>query len=417
MKSRKLSSFFAATLLALPALSMAQTSAVPGFISYQGRVVDSSGNNVGTGTPVNRTVIFRIWDNPSSTNTANLIYSEAQTVTVSDGEFSVLVGQGVANITQTYGYSETAKKLADLATAFDGSTRYLGVTVAATGTIATTDNEVTPRQQIVSTAFAMRSKVAETVLTDAIGTGNISNSSITLAKMATASVNSASIVDGSIALADLAANSVNSSKIVDGSVALVDLADNSVNSSKIVDGSITGVDIATNTIPLAALVAAVREALVPPGTIVAYGGTTAPAGWLVCNGLSVSRSSYPALYTAIGNAFGTASSSTFNVPDLRGRFMRGWDSATGRDPDRVSRTAMNPGGNTGDNIGSIQIDQFRSHSHSLAFTTRGYAAISNNQQEVLSNTGNNGSVGRTTGATGGNETRPLNANVNYIIKY
>ena len=163
MKLRQLPTLCAALLALFPILATAQTSAVPGFISYQGRVVDASGANVGAGTPVNRTVIFRIWDNPSSTNAANLIYSEAQTVTVSEGEFSVLVGQGVANTTQTYGYVETTKKLADIGLAFGGSSRYLGVTVAAASTIATTDNEITPRQQIVSTAFAMRAKYAEQV--------------------------------------------------------------------------------------------------------------------------------------------------------------------------------------------------------------------------------------------------------------
>ncbi|MCX6839972.1 MAG: tail fiber domain-containing protein [Verrucomicrobia bacterium] len=163
MKLRHLPTLCAALLALCPILASAQTSAVPGFISYQGRVVDASGANVGAGTPVNRTVIFRIWDNPSSTNAANLIYSEAQTVTVSEGEFSVLVGQGVANTTQTYGYAETTKKLADIGLAFGGSTRFLGVTVAAASTIATTDNEITPRQQIVSTAFAMRAKYAEQV--------------------------------------------------------------------------------------------------------------------------------------------------------------------------------------------------------------------------------------------------------------
>ena len=165
MKLRHLPSLCAALLALCPTLATAQTSAVPGFISYQGRVVDSTGANVGAGTPVNRTVIFRIWDNPSSTATANLIYSEAQTVTVSEGEFSVLVGQGVANTTQTFGYSEagTDKKLADFSTAFNGSARYLGVTVASAATIATTDNEITPRQQIVSTAFAMRAKFAESI--------------------------------------------------------------------------------------------------------------------------------------------------------------------------------------------------------------------------------------------------------------
>jgi hypothetical protein len=163
MKLHTLLTACAALLALVAGPGAAQTTAVPGFISYQGRVVDAAGANVGAGTPVNRTVIFRIWDSPSSTNTANLIYSEAQTVTVSEGEFSVLVGQGVANTTQTYGYIETGKKLADIGSAFGGSTRYLGVTVAATTTIATTDNEITPRQQIVSTAFAMRAKYAEQV--------------------------------------------------------------------------------------------------------------------------------------------------------------------------------------------------------------------------------------------------------------
>jgi hypothetical protein len=163
MKLHPLLTACAALLALCPTLATAQTSAVPNFISYQGRVVDAAGANVGAVTPVNRTVIFRIWDSPSSTATANLIYSEAQTVTVSEGEFSVLVGQGVTNPTETFGYSEATKKLADLGTAFTGSARYLSVTVAAAATIATTDNEITPRQQIVSTAFAMRAKFAESI--------------------------------------------------------------------------------------------------------------------------------------------------------------------------------------------------------------------------------------------------------------
>jgi hypothetical protein len=69
----------------------------------------------------------------------------------------------VANPTATFGYNEADKKLTDLGTAFNGKDRYLGVTVAATATIATTDNEITPRQQIVSTAFAMRAKFAESI--------------------------------------------------------------------------------------------------------------------------------------------------------------------------------------------------------------------------------------------------------------
>ncbi len=151
----------ATALLALPSLLHAQTSSVPGFINYRGRVLNSSGGLVGSGTPVNRTVIFRVWDHPSNTTAANLLYSEEQTVTIAEGDFSVLVGQGVSTNSTQFGYSETAKKLADVGAAFGGSGRYLGVTVDD-GTAAA-DNEITPRQQMVSSAFSFRSKVAESL--------------------------------------------------------------------------------------------------------------------------------------------------------------------------------------------------------------------------------------------------------------
>jgi hypothetical protein len=160
------SSLVIGLLLLLPVWTQAQTtSAVPGTISYQGRVLNASGTPVGTGTPVNRTVIFRVWDHPSNTNQANLLYSEQQTVTIAEGEFSVLVGQGTGTSIQTFGYSETAKGPpgVSLPNVFNGPTRYLGVTVAAGASIQLTDNEITPRQQIVSGAFAFRARFAEIV--------------------------------------------------------------------------------------------------------------------------------------------------------------------------------------------------------------------------------------------------------------
>ena len=160
----KTHSLLLAAFLMLPALSSGQTisTGVPGFISYQGRVLDSTGALVGTGTPVNRTVIFRVWNHPTNTGAANLIYSEEQTVTIAEGEFSVLVGQGVATSSNQFLYSETSKgPPASIADAFNGSARYLGVTVDD-GTVAV-DNEITPRQQVVTSAFAFRSKYAETL--------------------------------------------------------------------------------------------------------------------------------------------------------------------------------------------------------------------------------------------------------------
>ena len=157
------------------------TSAVPGSISYQGRALNSAGTVMGSGTPVNRTVTFRIWDHASNSLTANLIYSEQQVVTIAEGEFSVLVGAGNFTAGTPLGYSESGKgpptvKISDLSV-FAGVNRFLGVTIDD-GTVAV-DNEVSPRQQIVSSAYALRARYAEqlgsnggTALT-ALDSGNV----------------------------------------------------------------------------------------------------------------------------------------------------------------------------------------------------------------------------------------------------
>jgi hypothetical protein len=156
------------------------TTGVPNFISYQGRVLDNSGTVVGLGTPVNRKVTFRIWDHPSASTEPHLVYSEEQTVTILNGDFSVLVGQGVIASSAPFGFSETLKGPGTISidNAFNGTMRYLGVTVDD-GNGGTVDNEISPRQQVVSSAFAFRAKYAETLGTSAstaltaIDSGNV----------------------------------------------------------------------------------------------------------------------------------------------------------------------------------------------------------------------------------------------------
>ena len=236
------------SLLVMAATAGAQTISVPNLISYQGRVVDAGGIPVGDDTPVNRTVIFRIWDHPSDVLTANLIYSESQVVTISNGEFSALVGQGVSNLTTTFNFDEVSKKLDDLSTAFSGPNRYLGVTVATGAIIDETDKEITPRQQIVATPFAMRADVA----------GSVDNLAITSANIANKTIDAGNIKDNSITALNIAANGVGSSEIADNSVTgsdiatdtitAVDIAAGAVGTSEIANGSVTGSDIATDTI-------------------------------------------------------------------------------------------------------------------------------------------------------------------------
>lgn len=150
----------------------------------------------------------------------------------------------------------------------------------------------------------------------------------------------------------------------------------------------------------------------PAGTIVPFAGSTAPEGWALCDGSTVSRSTYASLYSALGDAWGNGDgSTTFHLPDLRGRFLRGVDGGAGNDPDAGSRTAANAGGNSGDAVGSVQDDDFKSHTHTTAVGA--YSGKVNDATNGLENDYENSTV---TGSTGGNETRPKNANVNYIIK-
>ena len=102
---------------------------------------------------------------------------------------------------------------------------------------------------------------------------------------------------------------------------------------------------------------ATEVGLVPVGTVVPFAGTTVPEGWLACDGTEVDRVDYLRLYNVIGTAHGAGDGvDTFNLPDYRGRFLRGQDAGAGRDPDAASREAASAGGNAGDLVGSVQED-------------------------------------------------------------
>lgn len=165
---------------------------------------------------------------------------------------------------------------------------------------------------------------------------------------------------------------------------------------------------------------------IPAGTVLTFAGANAPAGYLLCNGSTVSRSTYAALFAAIGTAHGSGDgATTFHLPDYRGRFLRGRDAAATRDPDRASRTASNAGGATGDNVGSVQAQSYKALSidnNTAGNTgyTYGSATVPSGSWTSFHETSRGGSDGiyhnavRFTHSTA--ESRPQNANVNYIIK-
>ena len=99
---------------------------------------------------------------------------------------------------------------------------------------------------------------------------------------------------------------------------------------------------------------------IPTGVLNPYAGATAPVGWLLCFGQSISRTTYATLFTAIGTTYGSASGTTFNLPDMRGQVTAGLDNMGGTSRNRVLDTDADVlGGEIGDSGG---------HSHGLITT-------------------------------------------------
>jgi phage-related tail fiber protein len=152
---------------------------------------------------------------------------------------------------------------------------------------------------------------------------------------------------------------------------------------------------------------------VPVGTVIYYSANTPPTNFIKANGDAVSRTTYSDLFTVIGTTYGAGDgSTTFNVPDLRGEFMRGWDDSRGIDNSRV--------------FGSSQVDAIKDHEHRVFRASvhgssnihysnlyRGYGYNDFGTSSVA----NSGRSGPLYSGGGYSETRPRNIALLACIKY
>lgn len=146
--------------------------------------------------------------------------------------------------------------------------------------------------------------------------------------------------------------------------------------------------------------------LSPPGQVSFFANVIAPPGWLKANGAAISRTTYARLFSYIGTSWGAGNgSTTFNLPDLRGEFLRSFDDGRGVDPGR--------------GLFTIQSSQNLSHTHTVvggigAFFTK----LLGGGAELLSGSSNpNVGAAAFTDASGGSEARPRNIALLACIKY
>lgn len=147
------------------------------------------------------------------------------------------------------------------------------------------------------------------------------------------------------------------------------------------------------------------EAVPPPGAVIHFARETPPTGWLECSGTAVSRTTYASLFSAIGTVFGAGNgTTTFNVPDLRGEFIRGYDHGRGVDVGRAN--------------GSSQAAMVGTHNHTLSLNTRaGNYATANPSPGWGGDDAQTGPYTATTANNSGTETRPRNVALLPCIKY
>ena len=253
-----------------------------------------------------------------------------------------------------------------------GTNNVLAIVASTVSTLAPADNSV-------STAKLQEGAVTTSKIGDLqVATVKIADLAVLTSKIADDQITTAKILNANVTLDKLAANSVNASKIVDGSVGSAELASNAVTTVKITDANVTTDKIADGAVTLAKLSASTLANLLPAGIIIDFAGTIAPSGYLACPIVptNVSRTTYAALFAAIGTTWGAGDgSTTFGLPYF---------------PENYTSLQANA------NVGTLSSGEVKSHSHTFS-TTNPSSSGGNTGQ----GTGTGGVATISTSSTGG----------------
>ncbi len=197
------------------------------------------------------------------------------------------------------------------------------------------------------------------------------------------------------------------------------IADEAVTTTKLASGAVTSAKLAP------------EVATVPVATVVATAASAAPSGWLLCDGSDVSRTTYAALFAAIGTTYGAGDgSTTFSLPDLRGRVAMGAGtgtgggaSGTGKPTGGAALAVRNRGAWLGEETHTLTINEMPSHKHGVFLefgTTIVNSGAGSNYSQVQGTGGYYGPhtapISNTGGGAAHNVIQPCTV-LNYIVKY
>jgi microcystin-dependent protein len=179
-------------------------------------------------------------------------------------------------------------------------------------------------------------------------------------------------------------------------------------------------EVAARNAAIAAAVAALPVPLVlPAGLLAPYTGAAAPTGWLLCDGSTQLKATYPALSTVLGTTYGAGDATHFVLPDLRGRVAAGADNMGGSDAGRLT-SANTLGTAVGEESHTLTVAETPAHAHpgstvgANQFTSAGVGGVAGTS--TGGSTFNNGIVVASQGGGSAHNNMQPTLTVNYIVK-
>ncbi len=366
-----------------------QAQTASAVVPFQGQLASQSGEPISPPKPL--TLAFRLYENPVG---GVALWEEIQpNIVVIAGRFNALLG--------------SRNPFPDLK--IFNRTVYLGITIDD-GDPTTADVEMRPRQAIVPVISAISARNS-----DKLNGRDWSDLLVGGSNDPAASKIRADRIELGFEPAHFESNS-----------AIISIRSKSIGTDLLSDQSITPTKMADGMIS-------------PIGSVVAYAGLIdtshpLPGGWMLCDGQAMASVKYKELYAVLGTGYGDGRDDNdkkltdydFNLPDYRGYFLRGSDPAGKRDPDTDTRTAPRTGGNSKGQVGSVQTDDLKQHSHHFDLASTTYESFDGKHGPTnglrgddfyhlgLYPGGFNTAVAPADPA--GKETRPKNAYVNWIIR-